>query len=470
MRTPDFIWHGCQRRARLLLLLLWAWPAASPAQPPALEQYLAEGLENNLALQQKEFAYQKSTVALKEARGLFLPAASIEARYSWARGGRTIVFPVGDLMNPVYQTLNEFLTAVGEPARFPESIDNQEFTFLREREHDTKVRVVQPVFQPKILLNYQIKQALSQMKQAEKEAYKRQLVEEITSGYYQYLIAQEVERIYAEAEDLLDANLKVVKSLIRHDRLTRETQYRVEAELSEIAVKQAEARKNVTMARFYFNFLLNRPLDAAIEMDTTEGITITELPQMETALQTAPDSREEMAQLMHALAANRKNVQLQRSGYLPTIAGVFDYGFEGEEYRFTDEDDYWIASFVLSWNLFSGLQNKHKIEQAQLEQLSLETKKEELNRQIALQVTGAWHTLTQSLQAIEAARAKVKSAEKNHYMVERKFRENQTSHIDLLDAQHTLTQSKIQLVVAEYQLQIQQAHWERVAGISKIDY
>jgi len=105
-----------------------------------LNEYIEIGLENNLALKQKNFSYQKSSAALKEAQGMFLPSISIEARYSRAGGGRDIIFPIGDLVNPIHQTLNALLQA----QQFPGDLPNEVIPFLREEEHDTKLRLVQP--------------------------------------------------------------------------------------------------------------------------------------------------------------------------------------------------------------------------------------------------------------------------------------------------------------------------------------
>ena len=52
-----------------------------------LEEYVKYGLDNNLALQQKQTGYEKSLEALREARGLFYPSLSLGARYTAAEGG-----------------------------------------------------------------------------------------------------------------------------------------------------------------------------------------------------------------------------------------------------------------------------------------------------------------------------------------------------------------------------------------------
>ena len=92
-----------------------------------LEDYVKYGLENNLALKQKETSYLKSLEALSEARGLFYPDISFQARYTISEGGRVIEFPVGDLLNPVYLTLNQLTTSQMFPV-----LENQEILFLRQ--------------------------------------------------------------------------------------------------------------------------------------------------------------------------------------------------------------------------------------------------------------------------------------------------------------------------------------------------
>ena len=96
------------------------------AQNPVLQAYITEGLQSNLGLKQKQLDYASNLSALKEAKGLFFPDLSLNARYTVADGGRIIEFPVGDMLNPVYTTLN---TLTGSNL-FPQ-IENEEFPFLR---------------------------------------------------------------------------------------------------------------------------------------------------------------------------------------------------------------------------------------------------------------------------------------------------------------------------------------------------
>ena len=150
-----------------------------------LKEYIRYGLDNNLALKQKQSGYQKSIEALNEARGLFYPNISFNARYTVSEGGRVIDFPAGDLLNPVYSTLNK-LTSSHE---FP-TVENQQIKFLRPTEQETKIRLSQPVFNPDIYYNSRIKNELSVYEETDLEQYKRELVAEIKKAYYNVSMAE----------------------------------------------------------------------------------------------------------------------------------------------------------------------------------------------------------------------------------------------------------------------------------------
>ena len=126
-------------------------------QENLLDKYIKIGLESNLALKQQGFSLEQSLQALKEARGLFFPSVTVQARYTRAGGGRQIDYPVGSIVNPIFSTLNEILGYLGQqPKPFP-MIEDQIVPFLREKEHDTKIRLLQPLFQPAIYYNYALK-------------------------------------------------------------------------------------------------------------------------------------------------------------------------------------------------------------------------------------------------------------------------------------------------------------------------
>src|SRR5271167_5010332 len=111
----------------------------------AVAALVADALEANLELDGASAGVAQRLAALDQARALYLPSLDFSARYTRANGGRTIDFPVGDLLNPVYATLNQITGS----SRFP-AVQNQEINFQRTREQDTAVSLTQPLYDPRV--------------------------------------------------------------------------------------------------------------------------------------------------------------------------------------------------------------------------------------------------------------------------------------------------------------------------------
>lgn len=421
-----------------------------------LQAYIVEGLENNLALQQKEASFRQSLEALKEARGLFFPDISLNARYTVSEGGRVINFPVGDMLNPVYTTLNQ-LTASD---MFP-LVENQQVRFLRPTEHETKLRMVQPVFNTDLYFNTKIKKELTVTEQISVEQYKRELVAEIKKAYYAVGMTNNLLDMLKETRLLLLENVRVNTRLLENNKITRDNLLRSQTELSRFDQQLQVAVKNRKVASAYFNFLLNRPLTDTIFVESPVMLALPDGIQ-DNYTQQAIQNREEIKNLEHYGHISDLNVQMNRSSGLPELFILADYGFQGEKYEFTGSHDYMQASVVLSWSLFSGLRNNARIRQALIQKESIEHRLDETKNQIQLQVINAMNELRTTEAGITAAEKQSLSAREGFRLVSRKYEEGQASLIEFVDARTTLTQAEENLILSRYNYLISLAEFEKV--------
>lgn len=444
---------------RLILILFVLATNLISAQTEYLNEYIQLGLDNNLLLKQKEFSLQKSIAALDEARGLFMPAININARYTRAGGGRVIEFPVGDLMNPVYSTLNEMIGV----KKFPQ-IENEQIKFIRDKEHDTKIQLVQPLFQPEIYYNYKIKSNLTDIQKAERDVFARALISDIKTAYYKYLITVNLIELVKTTEEILTENLRVSKSLFQNDKATIDVVYRAEAELSQLLQQKEDAQKNHHMAQAYINFLINRDQEAIIMVDEIDTNPSAPDFTLNEAIEFALGKREELEQIKSAKEASENSESLSKSKYLPNVLLAADYGFQGDEYKFNGDHDYWTASLVMKWNLFNGFQDKAKIEQAEWNTKTLNTQKMELENKIRLQVRESYKNLDVAQKSISAARARVLSSNKSFEIIDRKYREGIASQIEFIDARTNKTNAELNNIVTTFEYLISYAQLERVTA------
>src|SRR3546814_18117821 len=100
-------------------------------------------LRANPALAAQSQNVRASDFDVDAARAQQYPQLSFNARYTHSDGGRTIDIPTGQLLHPVYDTLNRFLAERGEPPQF-QHVPDQRIAPLRDREQETdRKRVVE---------------------------------------------------------------------------------------------------------------------------------------------------------------------------------------------------------------------------------------------------------------------------------------------------------------------------------------
>jgi outer membrane protein TolC len=426
-----------------------------------LEEYVRIGLGNNLALQQKSSEYEKSIEALKEARALFYPDISFDARYTAARGGRVVTFPSGALLNPVYETLNQILNQ----AIFSK-VDNVEIRFLRPTEQETKIRLVQPLFNTDIYYNSKIKKEMTGYEEADMVQYKRELVSEIKKSYYNLSMADGIFSMLQETRKVLVENVRVNQRLVENDKVTKDILLRSQAELGKFDQDLQEADKDRIVARAYFNFLLNRPLnDSVIISLPLEFPKIADITGDFKNL--ALVNREEIKKLEQISVITALNLKMNQAGKLPDMFLAVDYGFQGETYEFNREQEYAQASAILRWNLFRGFENKAKIRQAQIEKQIAESKLKEAKRQIELQVLNTMNELKTSEKGIVAAESTLSDSREGFRLVNKRYEQGQASLLEYLDARTNLTRSEESLIISRYRYLSCFAEFEKVTAVNK---
>ncbi|HEX6182256.1 MAG TPA: TolC family protein, partial [Chitinophagaceae bacterium] len=311
------------------------------------QQYIDAALENNLVLKDKKISLQKSLVALKEARTLFLPTTWFEGQYTVAQGGRSIEFPVGDLLNPVYKSLNQLTGSNNFP-----TVSNVSEQFLPDNFYDVRLKTTMPLINPDIKINRDIKQQQTSLQQNEVDIYKRTLIKEIKQAYYQYLVAGNAVAILQSALDIVHQNLKVNESLLKNGKGLPAYVSRAESEVKQVTSQLQNAINEQRNAKAYFNFLLNREL--------TDSIEVVEPVMDETALplhNTTEDNvaaREELKSLEIAGNINQSVLKMNRSFRTPKLNAFLDLASQGYNFKVNSKSLFYLGGLQLQVPIFTG--------------------------------------------------------------------------------------------------------------------
>ncbi|MFY8004068.1 MAG: TolC family protein, partial [Chitinophagaceae bacterium] len=86
-----------------------------PAQNAFLDKAIQKALTNNWVIKQKNVSLEKALAVIQQAKANYLPNVAFQLGYQSGEGGRAIQLPIGDLMNPVYRTLNQLTSSNAFP-------------------------------------------------------------------------------------------------------------------------------------------------------------------------------------------------------------------------------------------------------------------------------------------------------------------------------------------------------------------
>lgn len=427
---------------------------------PILDEYVRTGLAGNLALQQQNLDLQKSMEAVRQARSLFYPTVQFNATYTRAAGGRKIDFPVGDLLNPVYSTLNQ----ITQTNQFP-MLENQQIQFLPDNYQETYVKFAYPLFNSDLRYNRQIQEQLVLGKEAQKAAYEHELRYRITEAYLQYLQALEAEKIWLSAKDVIAELRRFNESLVKNNVATRDVVATADYELSKTDREIYQLHSQQNTARAYFNFLINRDLQADVRVDTTLLRQPVASYDRDELLNEARTDRHELAALRAGQSAADIALKLNEANrILPDAYIGGQVGFQGYGYKFNGNQAYVLAQVGLTYDIFNGGQTKSKIQQARIDSEKVRNQLNEAEQQIDLQVIRAWNDFDAARHTWITAQQGQKAAEETFRIVNNKYRANQALLLEFLDAENRVTTAQLQVLLAWSDVLIKEAELKKTVG------
>ncbi|AYB29236.1 TolC family protein [Chryseolinea soli] len=433
-----------------LAIVLTTLSAALTAQT-VLDGYVSEGLKDNLVLQQKDITLQQAQQSLQIARSYFFPSVNLLGDYTSGEGGRSIAIPVGDLLNPVYASLNQLT----QGDKFPQ-IENVNQNFFPHNFYDARVRTSLPLVNTDLYVNRSIQSQQIVLKQYEVELYKRQLVLDIKSAYFSYLAAVAAVKIYESGLGLVNKNVEVNESLLRNGKSLPANYLRSKSEAERVKADLNSAENRVVNARKYFNFLLNKPLDREIEV----SYTFSDATALDTA-STDIASREELKMIKTSRDINAASIRLNKLTRVPKVNAFLDLGSQASDWKFNDKSKYYLVGVQLSLPLFQGFRNNISIRQNTLEMRKTELNLTRTTEQLQLAADVAKNDLQTTIQNYAAAREQLKSAQSYFNLVEKGYQQGINTLIEFLDARNQLTSSQLQQNLRLFEMLTAEARLER---------
>ncbi len=404
------------------------------AQNSILDKYINQAIESNSVLKQKQLSYEKSLLTLKEAKQMFYPTVSFVAQYEYNYGGRTINMPFADMLNPVYQNLdviNQFNSTIPGYPNIPNypQIENVETQLNPKEQQRTQVEFEMPIYNKALFLNKKLQKQLSEISKITADSYKKELIKQVKSAYFDYIIAEQTVDAGKKALQLVTESLAVTNSLFKNNKVTIDEVYSARAKLKEVKNKLIEINKGVTLTRAYFNFLLNRKYDSPITI-SVKYLNDYFLLDIKSYLANALNNRDELKLLDLATKVEETNIKIEKSAFLPVFYLNGSTGFWSDDYKFNKDTYFASISIVAQWDIFTGGKTKTKVKQARTDMQITKEKKRDLENNISLEVVEAYYNVKTAKESLVLSKLELENYQEKLKIIEKKKKNNLATQLE----------------------------------------
>ncbi|HTP12333.1 MAG TPA: TolC family protein [Bacteroidota bacterium] len=297
---------------------------------------------------------------------------------------------------------------------------------------------------------------------------KQQLVYDIKSAYWNVYRAKEMKRLTDENVAQMVQHLDDVQNMFKQGMATTNEVLKTKVQLANARVLQSDAENSVTVATISFNSTVGLPLNTALTTTTPLTPTTKEFPEVDRLLADAFKQRADVQGMEWRVRAAETGVTAARGGWLPQIFLTGNYYYARPNPRiFPAQDEFkdsWDIGVNLQFDIWNNLSTVHQTSEATAQYEQAKDSFALLKDGVTLDVTQSYLAFRQAKKKIELAQLSVDQATENLRVTREKFKAELTTNSELLDAEVTLLQAKVQLVQSLVEHELAEARLEKAVG------
>ncbi len=443
-----------------IILLLSVYVGSISAQS-ILDQYIAEALSSNLELTLQQQKINEQQNLLDQSQRLWGVSADFNFSYLLADGGRKINFPIGDIINPVYATLNQ----VTGQSRFPTDVANINTQLTPNNFVDAQLSLAKPIINQTIKNNVNIHRKLLALPMMDKALIENEIRLQMRMSYYNFIKTIKGREILDQSIALLTEVLSLNRTLVKHHKVTEEAIYDVEYQIENLISEVALLSEQEQLAQSYVNLLRNKPLDTPLDVDTVFfNKDINNLFSTEELMGKAISGRAEFKKIELSQELNALQIRLIDQQKLPTLGVVGGIGLQTEDFSFNAGGPLFTLAAGLKWNLHDGGLRKRKIAQMQIQHEANIVQKKRLEQQVSFEINSLLNKIEALNARVRADQQAIVSAQKSYDITESKYRNGRVLLIELLQAHSRLQRVQLSAAMSRIDMYIAFAKLQNITA------
>jgi outer membrane protein len=351
-----------------------------------------------------------------------------------------------NISGTAYQaSLTENLAALGfNGTRFPGFTS----TFIGPfKNFDARLRLQQSIFSLAAIRRYQAGRAEVRVATFEEQLAREQVA---TAAAISYLETMRADRSVTAAQ----ANVRLAEELLKLAQDQRNAGIatgvdvtRAETRRAQEQVRLSRAQTDSEMARLELQRLIGLPLGSSFTLTDPLQFTVETLPVVETAVTTAENDRVEVHVAQAEMTASQYDARATRAEQLPSLEFLGDYGISGIT-PVTSALPTRRYAVQLNVPIFNGGLTRGRIQVASSREQEAALQLASTRGQVEEDVRLAYAALRTTADTVRAADQSVTLAERELEMARDRFRAGLGDNIELVTAQTTLANARLDQVSA----------------------
>ncbi len=413
-----------------LLFLTTAIYAQQPAQQISLSDCISQALGKNPSLQISEAKVQAAEARSSEVGTSLLPQLKFISRASELSS----IEPFGIKLGPPIN-LSMIL--------FPSITEN----------YSMMLSLQQPLFTGfKLKKNLEMAELSANAEKEDLTKDQADLVFNVVTAYWNFYRTIKVEEVIRQSVDQMSEHLKDAKNLFQQGMATDADVMKVQVQLSDIKVKQIEARNAIHIASMTLNSLIKNSLESEIIPSDTPAIsqseTSTLLNENLSKLQDmAHEHRPELKSMQLRRDAGSAGVTAAKGSWYPQIYFAANYDYAKPNQRILPPKDEWDGTWdvgvTLQWDIWNWYATGYQTAQAEASLRQTEAGITQLNDAVTLDVAQQYFNAHTAKEEVDVAFEGMGQAQESYRMTSEKYKNGVASNTDLLDAETALLQAKL---------------------------
>lgn len=293
----------------------------------------------------------------------------------------------------------------------------------------------------------------------------RQVAYQVTSAYYEVLLAEENIRVYEQALETQQRYLKQTQDFFDVGDGTRLDVLRAESQLAGTRPELISARNELVQSRKRLNFLLGRDLDTEFTTVPVDADSDIRIPNIDSVASTAAHFRPDLHQLAVQTEFYDKTVNVFRADFRPRADLRGHYGFStiNTDDLLDRNFESWRVALEVSVPVFDGLRTRGVVKQYAALKDRSRIRHDKLGQQIRLEARQVVDACISARDVYEARTLALASSEEEERVARDQYEQSLITMYELMDANRRAIQARTSMLASRYDL------LRRLAELKKSD-